>query len=130
VILARVTELTTGAAAALESPLWLRAGKLNQLLAAPTLTMRRQRDSGVAVRAALRMLRLLARLRLPPWRNTCLYRSIAECLVLRRYGVPCRMQIGVAARTAADGAIHAHAWVVRLEETEAALVLPRMAVLQ
>jgi hypothetical protein len=129
-IVTRVTQLATGAAAALESPLWLRAAKLSELLAAPRRTARPQRDPGVAVRVAFQLLRLLARLRLPLWRNTCLYRSIAECLVLKRYGIPCRMQIGVATKTATDDAIHAHAWVVRLDGTEAALVLPRMAVLQ
>jgi hypothetical protein len=58
------------------------------------------------------MLRLLARARLPWWRNTCLYRAVAECVVLRRYGVPCRLELGVT-RSGDGAAIGAHAWVVR-----------------
>jgi transglutaminase superfamily protein len=53
---------------------------------------------------------LLARTRLPWWRNTCLYRALAECLVLRRYGVACRVELGV---TRSGEALGAHAWVVR-----------------
>jgi hypothetical protein len=55
-------------------------------------------------------LRLLARTRLPWWRNTCLYRALAECLVLRRYGIACRVELGV---TRSGEAIGAHAWVAR-----------------
>jgi hypothetical protein len=57
-------------------------------------------------------LRVLARTRLPWWRNTCLYRALAECLVLRRYGIPCRVELGVT-RPGDTTAIGAHAWVVR-----------------
>ena len=46
-------------------------------------------------------------------RNTCLYRSVAECLVLRHYGIACRLRIGVQNSQPPGGAIAAHAWVVR-----------------
>jgi hypothetical protein len=59
-------------------------------------------------------LRVLARTRLPWWRNTCLYRALAECLVLRRYGIACRVELGVT-RPGDRAAIGAHAWVVRAE---------------
>jgi hypothetical protein len=64
------------------------------------------------VGAANRLLRLLARLPGHRWRNTCLYRSVAECLVLRGYGVPAIVKIGVKNDT---GDIEAHAWVVRAD---------------
>ena len=51
-------------------------------------------------------------MRLPWWRNTCLYRALAECLVLRRYGIACRVELGVT-RLGKPAAIGAHAWVVR-----------------
>ena len=72
------------------------------------------------VRATFLALRLLARLRFPLWRNTCLYRSIAQCLVLRSYGVPCRLRIGVTAPASTGEAarIDAHAWVERLDAGE------------
>jgi hypothetical protein len=58
-------------------------------------------------------LRLLGQLPFLPWHNTCLYRSVAECLILRRYGVACRVQLGVARDSAAPEMIKAHAWVER-----------------
>lgn len=69
-------------------------------------------DAAFAARAARGMLRRLARLPLSPWRNTCLYRSIAECLVLRYYGVPAAVRLGVRNEAPPHGAIVAHAWVV------------------
>jgi hypothetical protein len=64
-----------------------------------------------ALRAARGVLRILGRVPLLPWRNTCLYRSVAECLVLRHCGVPCRLRIGVRRGAAASTAVEAHAWV-------------------
>jgi hypothetical protein len=51
------------------------------------------------------------------WRNTCLYRSVAECLVLRGYGEDARLRIGVGSEASA---IVAHAWVVRGDQEDAA----------
>ena len=106
--------------AALRIPFWLGTPRLNELLAEPGHATRLRRDPELAVRAAFLALRLLARLRFPLWRNTCLYRSIAQCLVLRSYGVPCRLRIGVTAPASTGEAarIDAHAWVERLDAGE------------
>jgi hypothetical protein len=99
-----------GVTAALSLPLWLAGERLAQLVRAPGPLRRRRGDPAAALRAAQRALRMLARTRLPWWRNTCLYRALAECLVLRRYGIACRVELGV---TRSGEAIGAHAWVVR-----------------
>ena len=103
-----------GVAAALFVPLWLRGGgsRLAELVRAPEALRRWGGDPADALRAAHRTLRVLGRTRLPWWRNTCLYRALAECLVLRRYGIPCRVELGVT-RPGDTTAIGAHAWVVR-----------------
>ncbi len=44
------------------------------------------------------------------WRNSCLYRSVAQCLVLRAYGRRARVALG--AGQLPGGAVGAHAWVV------------------
>ena len=93
---------------------WLAPGVIDRL--APLL----ERPAGVAatphadarraVRASHAALARLARVRRARWRNTCLYRSVAECLVLRSFGLPARVVIGVG--NAADPAdVIAHAWV-------------------
>jgi hypothetical protein len=65
------------------------------------------------IRASRVVVRVLAAVPGLPWRNTCLYRSVAECLALRRYGVPAVVRIGVRAGQGAETPIVAHAWVVR-----------------
>jgi len=75
---------------------------------------RRVPRGGVGV--ANRLLRVLARLPGNRWRYTCLYRSVAECLVLRGYGVPAVVAIGVRNAT---GDIEAHAWVERADRAAA-----------
>ena len=108
---ARLSAYVIGAATALAVPVRLRGGGIATLLRYPGPLPPARRNPTDALRAALRMLQLLARARLPWWRNTCLYRSLAECLVLRRYGITCRVELGV---TRTDGnEIGAHAWVVR-----------------
>jgi hypothetical protein len=70
-------------------------------------------DVRLAVRAAHGLLARLARVGGPRWRrwrNTCLYRSVAECLVLRDLGLPAYVVIGVGAG-AAPADVIAHAWV-------------------
>jgi len=104
--------------AALRIPFWLGTPRLNELLAEPGHATRPRRDPELAVRAAFLALRLLARARLPLWRNTCLYRSVAQCLVLRGYGVRCRLRIGVTAPNGEAAPIDAHAWVERLDAGE------------
>ena len=118
----RAGDVAVGAVAALRIPFWLGTARLNELLAEPRHANRRGRDPELAVKAAFLALRLLARLRSPLWRNTCLYRSIAQCLVLRSYGIPCCLRIGVTAPAPAPNgeaaSIDAHAWVERLDTGE------------
>ena len=99
-----------GVRAALESPRWIDGPGLAELLREPS--PRPGADGRVprgAIGAAMILLRVLGRLPGERWRNTCLYRAVAECLVLRRYGVPATLKIGV---RSGEG-IEAHAWVVR-----------------
>lgn len=100
-----------GARAALASRRWIDGPRLTELLRDPPPAPERRVPRG-ATGAAMLLLKALARLPGSPWRNTCLYRSVAECLVLRRYGVPAMLRIGV---KNGDGDIEAHAWVVRAD---------------
>jgi len=100
-----------GVHAALSSPRWIEGARLTELLRDPPPAPERRVPRG-ATGAAMRLLRLLALLPGSTWRNTCLYRSVAECLVLRRYGVPAILKIGV---RNGSGDIEAHAWVVRAD---------------
>jgi hypothetical protein len=102
----------TGIWAALRVPLWLRGRRWTELLAAPPGTPPAPPPPNVG-RAARGAVRLLAAVPGSPWRNTCLYRSVAECLALRTYGVPAVVRIGVRAGAGAgETPIIAHAWVV------------------
>jgi hypothetical protein len=100
-----------GVRAALESPRWIDGPRLAELLREPPAGAGGRVPRG-AVGSALLLIKALGRLPRSPWRNTCLYRSVAECLVLRRYGVPAILKIGVRSGT---GDIEAHAWVVRAD---------------
>jgi len=94
--------------AALESPRWIDGPRLSELLREPDGATGGRLPRG-AIGAAFLLLRVLGKLPGGRWRNTCLYRSVAECLVLRRYGIAATLRIGV---RSAEG-IEAHAWVVR-----------------
>ena len=129
----RAAAVAVGAVAALQSPLWLGRGKLLRLIGQPRpsgpidlIGATHTGRAGQAVRAAHLTLRWLSRAAFPVWRNTCLYRAVAECLVLRHYGIPARLELGVARlglrgwrRGAGDDEapkrITAHAWVVRAD---------------
>src|SRR5881392_2207451 len=95
----RAAAVAVGAVAALQSPLWLGRGRLLRLIGQPRpigpIAAHAGRG-GQAVRAAHLTLRWLSRAAFPVWRNTCLYRAVAECLVLRHYGIPARLELGVA----------------------------------
>lgn len=101
----------TGLWAALRTPLWLQGRRWTELLRPPADAgpARPERD---ALRAAHYTVYVLGRVPGLPWRNTCLYRSVAECLALRGSGVPAVVRIGVRS-DAEQGGILAHAWVVR-----------------
>lgn len=105
--------LAAGVAAAVRVPVYLRGMRLRALMEPPTSGTHGAEAPRGAVGAAYRCVALLARVPGLPWRNTCLYRSVAECLVLRRYGVPAYVRIGVRNEDPPHGAIVAHAWVVR-----------------
>ncbi len=63
-----------------------------------------------AVRTSLKVLSLLSRVPKSPWRNTCLYRSIAQCLVYRKFNIPARICLGVR-KSQLSNDVSAHAWV-------------------
>ena len=144
----RAAAVAAGAVAALQSPLWLGPGKLVRLIGQPApiapidlIGATHAARAALAVRAAHVTLRLLSRAAFPLWRNTCLYRAVAECLVLRRYGIPCHLELGVAhlgARGWGPGAGHdgglrkitAHAWVVRSDGAVTASPPAALAVLR
>jgi len=126
----RAAAVAMGAVAALQSPLWLGRGKLLRLIGKPDqIPATHAERAGQAVRAAHVTLRWLSRAAFPVWRNTCLYRAVAECLVLRRYGIPCRLELGVGTRDVLGG-ITAHAWVVRADGAAAATSAAPLAVLR
>lgn len=107
----RVRQIAIGIGAALRTPSWLRDGRYRRLVEG----VEQRHPSPVApdlgLRAARATLRVLGRVPLLPWRNTCLYRSVAECLVLSRVGIACRLRVGVRHGAAQPGSVEAHAWV-------------------
>jgi hypothetical protein len=103
----------TGAWSALRVPLWLRGRRWQELLVPPAASAEHPDPPRGVVRASLLGVRVLSAVPGLPWRNTCLYRSVAECLALRRYGVPAVVRIGVRAGQGTETPIVAHAWVVR-----------------
>jgi len=84
-----------------------------------------------ALRVTRALLSRLARIPGSPWRNTCLFRSIAAHAALSWYGVPARLRIGVR-RATGDGAtgIVAHAWLECEDPTLAAEKQPGMTPLE
>jgi len=100
-----------GAAAALVSPWHLNGTRLKRLLADAAGPDRHAAvPADAALRSANGTLRLLSRVPASPWRNTCLFRSVAGCLALRWLGMPAQLRIG--ARRAGEAAdLQAHAWI-------------------
>lgn len=105
-----------GVRAALDAPRWIEGPRLQELMRAPDAAGPERPVPRGGTGAAMRLLRVLAHVPGSRWRNTCLYRSVAECLVLRGYGVPAVLKIGVKNQT---GDIEAHAWVVRADRAAA-----------
>ena len=110
-------DFATGMFAALRTPFHLHGGQLSSLLDPSRRSPDTSSDPTRAVRFAVAMIGVLSRLRTPLWRNTCLYRSIAECLVLRAKGLDARLVLGVRNADPPHGPIEAHAWVSLDEET-------------
>jgi hypothetical protein len=100
-----------GARTALGLPLRLRKGRLEELMSEAPPAAPGLEEVETALRVGLALLAYLARLRTPFWRNTCLYRSILECVLLRRSGRAAVVRIGVRQGDDVTGAIAAHAWV-------------------
>lgn len=112
--------LLTGAWATLRTPLWLRGARARRLLGPvePAGCRATQRHADRALWATRAALRVLARPPASPWRNTCLYRSVAGCLALRSLGVPARLRLGVRSAhgpttdsPASAPGVEAHAWI-------------------
>lgn len=70
----------------------------------------REEVAAEAERWAGRTLRVLARLPGRRWRATCLYRSVAACLVRRELGLPVRLALGVRPDALQPRGVAAHAW--------------------
>lgn len=114
--LRRLRAALAGVRAAVRSARWVRDGDLRRLAAAPgpgasTGTSPGRAERAAARRAALLALRVLARLPGGRWRNSCLYRSVALCLLARRRGEDARLAFGVARAAGGTGELRAHAWV-------------------
>jgi hypothetical protein len=104
----------TGARAAFVAPAWLGADRLRLLMAPADAPAPSYPEPEQAMRAARWTLRQLARVPGGRWRATCLYESVAECLVLRGAGIPAAVCIGVRRGTGGSaGTLSAHAWVAR-----------------
>jgi hypothetical protein len=85
--------------------------RLRELLEPPQQHARGESDPALAIRAAHRTLRYLARIPGSRWRNTCLYRSVAECVLLREHGIAARLCLGVEHQDGQATGVGAHAWV-------------------
>jgi hypothetical protein len=110
-VIERLHQTAVGIGAAVRTPAWLRDERLRRLVDGVEQSIPPQLVPHHALRAARVTLRALGRAPLLPWRNTCLFRSIAECLVLRRFGIACRLRVGVRHAGDVSTAIEAHAWV-------------------
>ena len=111
--MARALEFGIGLAAALRSPLWITRPGLHELRQATSDRAPMRPHPELAIRTSARAIRVLGRVPFLPWRNTCLYRSVAECLVLRSFGLGCRLELGVSRERPDGDGIVAHAWVER-----------------
>lgn len=106
-----------GMSAAMRAPFWVSGARLKSALDADAGSYQRGGHPDQALVLALRVangaVRHLSGTR-TMWRNTCLYRSMAQYLVLRRYGRSAAIRIGVkgARKHIDDGEVTAHSWVV------------------
>ena len=92
-------------AAAIAAPLYVRTGRWRQLLNDDPDCQTGSRPHGMYL--TIRILYFFSRLHIPGFRVTCLYRSVAICLLLRWSGYSALLRLGAAA----DPAPKAHAWV-------------------
>lgn len=108
-----VRSVIVGIGAGFRVPRWLGRDRLDALLAGSAGSDIAPTASDASVKVAHRTIRLLSMIPRSPVRATCLYRSVAECLVLRHYGVRHRLRVGARRDAAAATGVHAHAWVER-----------------
>jgi hypothetical protein len=102
--------------AALRAPLWVSGERLKSALAAEVdqSSKRVHTDPSlvVALRVANGAVRQLARTH-TAWRNTCLYRSAAEYLVLRDFHRSAAIRMGLnGGHHENEGDLAAHSWVL------------------
>jgi hypothetical protein len=102
-----VSDTMTGVLAAVRAPRVIETS-LKTLLDPPVVSTAEPRECARSIRAAHRTLRLLAMIPGGRWRNTCLFRSVAECEVRRARGWPARVAIGVGS---VEAQVIAHSWV-------------------
>ena len=105
-----------GLSAALRAPLYVHGPRLRSALEAQVDLEVSRADVDPAVVASLRVangfVRQLSRTR-TSWKNTCLYRSAAQYLVLKDYGRMAAIRIGVKTADHHDDAdVAAHSWVL------------------
>ena len=106
-----------GFSAALRAPRWIAGPRLKSALEAEVnhagQPVTPDHSLEVALRVANGAVRHLARTG-TAWKNTCLYRSMAQYLVLRDYGRSAAIRIGVqgAPRHSDDKEVTAHSWVI------------------
>ena len=106
--------LYVGLRAALRAPLWVSGAELRSALeaeAAPdTRTLLADQELVLALRVANGAVRHLSKTH-TAWRNTCLYRSMAQYLVLKDFGKSAAIRIGVQGPED-EAALKAHSWVI------------------
>ena len=105
-----------GMSAAVRAPFWISGRRLKSALEAQVDTSAKRTHGDpnvvVALRVANGSIRQLARTH-TAWRNTCLYRSAAQYLVLKDFGRHAAIRIGVKNATHVDdGDVTAHSWVL------------------
>jgi hypothetical protein len=105
--------VATGLRAAWRTPATITSGLGALIVLPPESTsfarVRASHDAPLTSRAAHAAIARFARVAPGRWRNSCLYRSVAECLALRALDLPARVVIGVGAGSSDD--VIAHAWV-------------------
>lgn len=101
-----------GAWIAVTTPAWLRGRRLRSLMGSTSPGSPGTPGATGSAQVALAMLRRLSWFPFSPWRDTCLYRSVAICRSLRACGIRARLRLGVRGpKRGEDDGIFAHAWV-------------------
>jgi hypothetical protein len=105
--------LFIGVRAAVRSPLWVEGDRFRSALEADvdeTISASVDPDLVLALKIANGAIRHLSRTR-TAWKNTCLYRSMAQYLVLRDFGKSAAIRVGVQGPES-EARIKAHSWVI------------------